>query len=430
MKVGSGFSSSCPQHLFVPHHDEVERPQLWIQSHYSAFNGLRALAILSVFFCHYGPILAPAHFHRGLLWAGVDIFFVLSGFLITGIVYENRTSDTYYRDFYLRRALRILPLTYGTLLVVGAIAYFAKLGSPRVLLPDLIFIQNFMFRSIGLRAVSFGPTGFHTPYGSIGLGMLWSLCVEEQFYLFWPVVVRCFPSRTKLLGICFTGAVGVITLRCILLCVDTRAAQITGYLYAQTYTRLDTLLIGAALNLWLQQRTLTRTMLHKISRGVFLGSCALLAAALVLFGRGEPINELNPAIQSIGFTLIAGAAAAVLLRSLDPTSRMSSLLGLPWLKRIGQVSFGFYIFHDIPTRCFAGLADRLPHACRPVIVGAAFGIIYMMSIISYRFLEAPILRLKDRLAPRPDANQIMPFVKRTLTVRQGTTSERSKIVTA
>jgi len=178
-------------------------PQSWIRRHYSAFDGLRAVAVMMVFAEHY-LFLVNGHLRIQGLWAGVDLFFVLSGFLITGILYDSRHSPRYFRDFYTRRSLRILPLSYGFFLLVLLLTPILHLEYSRYIWANVLYVANII--------PSFAP-GFHQydasvlfvphfPNREISLGPLWSLCVEEQFYLVWPLVVWLATARERLLRAC------------------------------------------------------------------------------------------------------------------------------------------------------------------------------------------------------------------------------------
>ena len=161
---------------------------------YPAFDGLRAVAVLLVFVYHY----VPGTLNWG--WIGVDIFFVLSGFLITGILYDSRERVHRYRVFYIRRTLRIFPLYYLVLLVPALLwpvfrwawhpadwMWLAYLGNYIRLLNPADYVQNHsLFETLQSQSI---------PWLSLSYDHLWSLSVEEQFYVVWPLVVFTLRGR-------------------------------------------------------------------------------------------------------------------------------------------------------------------------------------------------------------------------------------------
>ena len=206
-----------------------------------ALDGLRGFAILAVVAFHAmfldvgllgGARPAPTDVYPTLAllgWCGVDVFFVLSGFLITGILLRSKGAPGYFRNFYARRALRIFPLYY---LVVGLLLF--GLGRPATSGAEkasyLLYYQNVRYALVG--------------EGSFDAARLvtWSLAIEEQFYLVWPTVVWLC-SRRALVGVCIAVVVGAIALRLWLL---AGGLHTTHFL---TPCRLDTLAVGALLAL-------------------------------------------------------------------------------------------------------------------------------------------------------------------------------------
>ena len=374
-------------------------PRSWIKPYYASFDGLRAIAITAVFICHYGYLtgLQPS-----LWWTGVDLFFVLSGFLITGILYESTAQPRFFRNFYIRRALRILPLYYGLFLALAA----ARLVYKHQLVPglwiDLLFLQNIFLRAILLGHIV-NVTVFSMGHRYIQFGPLWSLCVEEQFYALWPLCVFLIRSRRALLRLCIFGIAAVLLLRCSIYLLDP-VAQKTGYLYYEPYSRFDSLLIGAALNLWLRGMKLRPIALRRISWILVTIGSALLGATVLAFGMTKPVRETNPAIQSIGLTLIAVIAAGCILLSLDDESLFARLLRLKPLKRLGKISYGFYFFHFFLLPFGVVIARHLNGLLKPLVLPIMFMACYVVAFLSFRFWESPFLRLKARLAPSGHAS--------------------------
>ena len=171
-------------------------------AYYVALDGLRAVAVIMVFLQHYG---AGHAFLFGWGWTGVDIFFVLSGFLITGLLYDSQNKVHRYRDFYVRRTLRIFPLYYFIWAVILLLAPFAdwQWNIRWALWPAYLgnYARFFFFHQPGdpyrFDKLTFGApvsAWFGYPF-HLYVGHFWSLCVEEQFYLVWPLVVFRYESE-------------------------------------------------------------------------------------------------------------------------------------------------------------------------------------------------------------------------------------------
>src|SRR5438067_7660244 len=186
------------------------------RGHILALDGLRGIAILLVVVCHFvsnlhiaadgwaWPLVAIAH--AG--WTGVDLFFVLSGFLITGILIDARGSDSYFKAFYARRALRIVPAYYGFLFAIFVVLPFLHLGAGN----DYMLArehQSWYWLYLTNVMMAIGEIPGRGPYPST---LFWSLAVEEQFYLLWPLIVAASPPRT-LRKICVGGVVLCVVLR-------------------------------------------------------------------------------------------------------------------------------------------------------------------------------------------------------------------------
>ena len=223
---------------------------------YPALDGLRALAVLMVFFEHYESAEFPA-FNWG--WVGVDVFFVLSGFLITGILYDTRETKHRFRNFYVRRILRIFPLYYGVLLLgvlltpifhwlwnPAWILWFCYLGyySRFIYLHDPLFVRGAIEHLVAKSPLDH--------IGALYLGHFWSLCVEEQFYLVWPFIVFRIRDRVRLRNFC--ALICGLTLLLRVMCVVFVPNQYLSaeLLYRITPLRVDALLLGGVVALCLR----------------------------------------------------------------------------------------------------------------------------------------------------------------------------------
>jgi peptidoglycan/LPS O-acetylase OafA/YrhL len=296
---------------------------------------------------------------------GVTLFFVLSGFLITSLLVEElRVSGRLdLRRFYLRRALRLLPALL-TLLVAVAFGMFLEGRSAQVagdVLPPLLYFGNWVNASGGdLYLLS------HT----------WSLSVEEQFYLVWPVSLLLLTRTKRPIAWAACIAVGLVIVRLALFAGGASADR----LEAGSDTRGDALLIGCVAALLVStghQPARARGLL--LIGGVSLGATLLVA---------------DPGMYVWGYSAAALAGAAIILGAVSGDGGLLTWGPLPFF---GRISYGLYLWH-FPIRGVLYATD-LPLAVRAALMLAlAFG----MALLSYRYVELPFLRLKGRIQPAPN----------------------------
>ncbi|MGI4829893.1 MAG: acyltransferase family protein [Janthinobacterium lividum] len=393
---------------------EKEQARTWVAKFYPSLDGLRGLAILMVFVNHYGAFVFPS-LSVEWLWIGVDLFFVLSGFLITGILIDSRDAPNYFRNFYIRRTLRIFPLYYGVFLLIAILTPILRLHCDRVFWLNLLYLENFTVVHPQVHnptLVYVGPVLGNTTI--LGFGTIWSLCVEEQFYLTWPLVAWLLPSRRAVMQCCIFGIVVTFALRLGLLLHDPVKAATTHYLHFSPYTRCDSLLVGALLATWLRSVRITRTQLRRIAHLLVTVGLGTVALGMATLGRRWAFNEVNPVYCSYGYTFLAFAAAGTLMLALDETSAFSRLLRHRELSGLGKISYGFYILHAVFWNGFDHLRLLLkPYHLQFLSVLLAFGSTYCLARLSYKYLESPFLALKDRWAPTTHAGHPTPTVIRT-----------------
>jgi peptidoglycan/LPS O-acetylase OafA/YrhL len=326
-------------------------------------------------------------------WVGVDLFFVLSGFLITGILFDAKGGDSYFRNFYARRVLRIFPLYYGFLAFVFLVAPLFFSGEPRF---ERLGDQQLWYWSY-LSNVLFAGRGW--PDSSVSgylLGHLWSLAVEEQFYLIWPLLVFAL-RRRPLQAVCVGAVVASLAFRLWLLAADRTTAA-----YVLTPARMDALAAGAFLALAARgPRGLTPLVR-------WAGPSALACAALlvgIIAWRGRLAPEDLP-VQIIGYPLIAGFFSALLILGTKPPSSSwwGSVFTNPALRFFGRYSYALYVFHhpligflrsvnvsaDVLPRF---LGSQLPGQMLVIAVATAGSV--ALALASWHLYEAPFLRLKQ-----------------------------------
>ena len=304
-----------------------------LRQHMPELDTVRGIAVLLVLFLHglHDPLLLILQDGRSpgatlsstgafLLsitqfgWTGVNLFFVLSGFLITGILLDTQQYPDYFARFYKRRALRILPPLYATLMALQ----LGNFVSWRFATIAALFLANF--------APLFAMPIQYLP--------LWSLAVEEHFYMLWPVLVHRFSPRTLtviLMGICS----GTPLLRMLLL---PRHPGVNGFF---TWVSLDGLALGALLAIWLRSQSFQRRKLLAFSTTTFLLGCA--GFALVLRYPFATIALMATMCNLAAAGLISGML-------LLGTSTWRWLVDRPFLRFCGYISYGLYLIHLLMFR--------------------------------------------------------------------------------
>lgn len=356
--------------------------------HISSLDGLRGTAVLMVVFFHYFPrqglglLSAPA----GLGWIGVDLFFVLSGFLITNILYEQRGTDHYFRNFYMRRLLRLAPLYYFLFALVLVLTPFLQIHWKPMQFGSLLYGSNFVF-SQNIDLAKLGPFQFfHT----------WSLSVEEQFYLIWPWLVGGRWSRETLRKICIAGIVAAPLLRLVLL--QTTLPPI--WIYTSLPMRMDSLLMGALLALS------PRPSL----RAVRVAACVAVVLVGIAVGVGHSTVFQSRPMEGFGYSALAILAASLLTMSLDPTTMAHRVFSWKVLRFYGKYSYGLYLWHYFfreqyeLMKVWMGRHMGSPRLAELVCFAAMLLFSTAIAVASFHWLELPFLRLKDRFSSSKSAS--------------------------
>jgi peptidoglycan/LPS O-acetylase OafA/YrhL len=353
-------------------------------------DGLRGVAILLVMLTHCivppesGWVAWGLRNAVSLGWIGVDLFFAISGYLITAILLRSRSAPHFFRNFYARRLLRIVPL-YSLLVI------FATIVSPALpygrfgpVWPYLTFTSNLwgLFHRIGVLS---------TPSGYSLLAHLWSLGIEMQFYLVFPFVVYTLDRRR------LRQVLWLVLLVSPLMRWLVNQVIAPGQSYFVTWTRLDALMMGGLFALYSKGEKE-----HSASLGDRVGKLAgILIGATLLLWVSRQTNFEKPVFNLIGLTIVDGAAAMTTMSAvLQRGSFFDSLLQSRPLAGIGRVSYGMYMIHYpllvlskdflAPTRLGQGWLGTA------VLAFVSMGGSFLLARASWRFIEKPFLRLKVR----------------------------------
>ena len=359
-----------------------------------ALDGLRGLAVLAVYLFHYGgglrshnPLLRIAGYATQAGWVGVQLFFALSGFLITGLLWTDLQHNQALSGYFQRRAWRILPLYYGALLAAGSLALLWG-ASPENLQPLLVyaaFAQNLPpLLSVAMRYPA--PLPLHH---------LWTVAVEAQFYLIWPILLLAARTRSRALHLCG----GLFLLSCLFRAAvfwpHTATPETIANWSPFLLTRAGGLALGSALAL-LEPAELAAAA-HRWTPLALLGCLMLLAATAWRCG---DLLLARPAQFILSLPAVEIASAALLLLALHPGPWRTALTLAP-LRWLGRISYGFYVLHILLEPLFDRIGEAIAHAPHGptyllVRVLVAFPISTAAAWLSFRFMEQPLLRLRNR----------------------------------
>ena len=321
-------------------------------------------------------------------WAGVDLFFVLSGFLITGILLDSRDAVNFFRSFYARRALRIFPLYYAFLLV-------SLLGFPLIAAADWLPVRA--DRWIYFCYLTNWQVLWHGPWRHSIMAHLWSLAVEEQFYFCWPLLVWLVRPKA-LLPALLAGEAAIIA---------GRAWWVFGHGPSQavvmaTVTRMDGLLLGAVCAIVVRRYRIPARLTRIMPLIAGLGLIGYLLAAM---------HSKNPErlMETLGFPLLAVCFSLLIVPVVlndGGDGFLQVLLSGRTLTNIGKYAYGLYVYH-VPLFYFG---ERLigRYVPRAIIESGWFGYVssvglivisYQVAKLSYNGFERYFLNFKDRFEP-------------------------------
>jgi len=341
-------------------------------------DGLRGVAVLMIIFLHYVcrsgffSYLGPPRIALLLnsSWAGVDVFFVLSGFLIGGIIIDHGDAENFFRVFYLRRALRILPVAFLTIafsyLVLPFCDPIIRFGDQVPPYAYLLFISN-IWTALG-----------HRSY--IPLGPMWSLAIEEQFYLFAPALLRSVGPRTR----------NVTLLATILISPLLRSSHLGPSSWDFTLFRLDGFAAGILVAAMLRHACY-RQFAEQNRRRINLVVIGLASAALVFASWPRYSDHQRIAF---GVSLNSLATAGIILSlQINPRSLLSNALSQSWLVTLGRYSYFLYLMH-VPMLIYTMAAYRGGlNVVHPLF---ALGVTLPCAWASWHFLESRLIQVGKR----------------------------------
>jgi len=366
------------------------------RGHIPELDGIRGTAVLAVVLFHWiaveGPSVLPGKLESVLLfgWSGVDLFFVLSGFLIGGILLDAKDSTNYFKVFYLRRFYRILPL-YGALCLLTVALFYLPLSTHAWLFVDqkipwyayLTFGQNFWMAKV-------------VSVGGCPLSVTWSLAVEEQFYLTLPFVVR-FVSPKKLPYLLGIGVLLAPTIRIALwFALDPKNVAMAAYVLAPC--RMDTLLLGVLAALAVRNQGCWEWLVaHKTVVGA---TSTVLGIGMLEMIHRHLASTGSFAFVSFGYTVIALFYLSILLLAVTQSGFVSRLFRFRLLTELGIVAYGLYLFHFPVIGLVYGLAGkanpRLTGLLTFALTSLAGFCLYAIMRLSWVYFEKPLIKRGHR----------------------------------
>jgi peptidoglycan/LPS O-acetylase OafA/YrhL len=389
---------------YLPPHEASEHapaaPRFRAGIHISALDGLRGLAVVMVMLFHTGLT-----YHRrtvvdsmmghllDLGVHGVDVFFVLSGFLITGILVDAKGSRGYFRNFYVRRSLRIFPLYYFVLVVlfiVIPLVWHPSSSAYHRLEANQAWYWSYL---VNVLIATHGDAA-----APINTAHFWSLAVEEQFYLVWPLVASIL-SRAKLKAACVWLLLVSLSIRCLVMASGLRfSVEIVHHV---TPARIDGLVVGALVAIICREQggiDRLRTWIRPLVLGSLTAVIAVIVLDHVLFPNTHALNF------TLGFTVKAVFFASILIAALvaQPNASVRRFFESRVMRTFGRYSYGLYVYHYIlilvlVTFVFprvtpiVGDSGIMPTAALAFATFVSSGLV---AWLSFTFLEKPILGLK------------------------------------
>ena len=361
-------------------------------------DGVRGLAILLVLCFH---IFKRANYFTGnavllwlseparIGWIGVDIFFVLSGFLITGILLRSREKAHYFKNFYVRRILRIFPLYYllvgGLLIFLPALDHNAGLQTQSNWLYFMLYQQNWLY--------------IFQPEPSLMLGFIWSLAIEEQFYLLWPSVVY-FLNRKALVVASLGVVIFSLLIRIVMMQMQPLLSNyfsVPSFFYYSTVTRFEGLALGALIAIAFDSAPMWKERLARWAWPVLILFSGLFLVAIFTGAPDPKSGNQFLEIWGYSFLVYSSGALIVLVTTLSEGALLRKVFRNRMMTFFGKYSYAMYMIH-LPL--ISILLDRMWKMGRQNFsmwlgyVVISFGGTILLSLVSWNILEKHMLSLK------------------------------------
>jgi peptidoglycan/LPS O-acetylase OafA/YrhL len=390
------------------------------RGHIQELDGLRAIAILLVLVHHFWPTVGPLAQYSKLAhlgWIGVDLFFVISGFLITGILLDTVGDRGYLRNFYARRALRIFPLYYLFLLIVftviplaqggpyGQTEFLRESGSP---LWYILYLGNVREALVGVE-----PAYFLAP--------LWSLSIEEQFYIVFPLLVALLSRRSlAILLVALVLAAPAFRFVTMLLFPANERIQ-----YLAPFSRMDVISLGCLLAVAFRSPRCAPQRWP--AAGLLLTAIAAMGAAFFLNG----LDRTLPFCRVAGYSLVAVTFACFVLWTLQRRGdRATAWLRWQPVCYLGKICYGIYLLQRPAEVILLKASGKLGLAWDPgslTLVIAKMATAILLATASWHLFERSVLRLKGRFssASHPSTASTDENTKERATERSNTAAELS-----
>lgn len=353
------------------------------RTYYPALDGLRGLAILLVVFYHNFGFIEQSFFG----WLGVDLFFVLSGYLITDILLTSVDKENYLRNFYMRRLLRIFPLYYLCLII--CLLLLPNFSSLRPQLNYYTENQFWLWTYLQNWLYIFKPTG-----STHLLHHLWSLAVEEQFYLFWPITILLVRKPKYLIVLLSAVLLSLIILRSI---IWVSRIENLAYFNFYTFSRIDGLCIGSLLVL------IRKIRFNLVERNTSLIAFSLAGFNFMFYFFNRYYNFSFPYFAIVGYTTFAVLFALLLNEAISGKNKLVTVFfNNAFMKFFGKISYGFYMYHwpiyvllnNKTKNWITKNFDFLPAKISSSVI--LTGIAVIISVISYRYFESYFIKQKRK----------------------------------
>ncbi len=360
-----------------------------LPAHVPALDGIRGVAVMLVFISHFHMILSPELTFREVTpwkfinrtleagFLGVDIFFVLSGFLITSLLLKERSSNKsgMVSRFYKRRALRLLPALYALLIVDFFVSRWEKFPIDvqwRTTWHALLYLNNWNI------VWNFGAA-------QNDLGHLWSLGIEEQFYIAWPIVMLAIAALKipPKIAISLTAIFAVVVTWHRIDLWNNGVSWLI--IYVRTDARVDSLLIGASFAYVYRH--------YRVPAKILNWAATLCLAGLIYIKYRFGSVPLQPFLFREGFTVIAVLAGTIILAAAEGAWFANRVLISRPLTIIGKVSYGLYLWH-LPV--FVVLGRHVTSGPKPLRILLGIVIASAVTSLSWYFVEKPFLNIKNR----------------------------------